>query len=135
MDPARRYLSAILHRACSTALAPRLAALEQPHAVSGEGFVEAASALGGTVVGAGHHRVLTGEPLPRYVDTFRIATLDRDDDRDRALIEAFVAGCSDDDRDEAELTLDELDPAITVLIDEHGSIASHASARPWEVGT
>jgi GNAT superfamily N-acetyltransferase len=118
---------------CSPELAPRLAPIGQLGAVSYEQFVEAASALGGSFDGAGHHRVLTNGSLGRRIDGYRFTTLDRDDAHDRALIGAFVAGCSEDDLDEAELAMDELAPAIAVLIDGGGSIASYASARPWPI--
>lgn len=118
---------------CAPELAPRLAPIEQVDALSYEQFVEAASTLDGRFEGAGHHRVLTGESPGRRIEGYRFTTLDRDDARDRALIGAFVAGCSGDDLDEAELAMDELDAAIGVLVDEGGSIASYASARPWSV--
>lgn len=118
---------------CSPELAPRLAPIGQVGAMSCEQFVDAASGLGGRFEGAGHHRVLPDASPGRRIEGYRFTTLDRDDARDRALIGAFVAGCSADDLDEAELAMDELDAAIAVLVDEAGSIASYASARPWSV--
>ncbi len=118
---------------CSPELAPRLAPIAQARALSREQFVEAASVLGGRFAGAGHHRVLTNEATGRRVGGYRFTTLDRGADRDRALIEAFVAAFPGDDLDEAELAIDELDAAIAALVDERGSIASYASARPWSV--
>jgi GNAT superfamily N-acetyltransferase len=120
---------------CAPALAARLATLNRPEVLTGDDYVEAAELLGGSLVGRGHLRVLTGEPVSTTVHRYRPIELDRDEPADRELLAAFVAGCSDGDLDEAELDLDELDPAILVLLDEFGSIASYASGRPWALDT
>lgn len=117
---------------CSSDTASKLAPIEQPRAVSGDEFVEAASALGGAFVGAGDHCVLDRDPITRPVDGLVPVDLDRDAAADRARIAAFVAACPEDDLDEAELAMDELDPAIVALVDSGGAIASYASGRPWQ---
>ena len=116
---------------CASAIAPRLITLNQSGALTDDEFVAAGELLGGSFRGRGRNRVLTGEPAalahPRYQPT----ELRRDAAADRLLLAAFIASCSDDDLDEAELDIDELDPAIVGLVDETGSIASYASGRPW----
>ncbi len=116
---------------CAPTLAPRLSTLNRPDAVTGDEFLAAAESLGASFVGRGHLRVLTGEPASLSRHGYDVIELDRDEPADRGLLAAFTAGCSEDDLDEAELDLHELDPAIVVLVDETGSIASYASGRPW----
>ena len=116
---------------CAPALARRLAPLERPTAITGDEFLAAAESLGGSLVGRGLNRVLIGEPASVADQRYRPIELDRDAAADRQLLATFIDACSKDDLDEAELDLDELDPAILVLVDERGSIASYASGRSW----
>ncbi len=118
---------------CSPAIAPRIDSLRRPDALTGDEFREAAESLGGAFVGVGLHRVLSGAPAAIRDDRCRPVELSRDVPADRALLAAFMDECSADDLDEAELDLDELDPAILVLVDENGSIASYASGRAWRL--
>jgi hypothetical protein len=118
---------------CAPALVERLAPLGGEHPASIEEVVAAAEHLGGSFVGAGRHRVMRGSP--RITDTggHRLVTLDRDEPDDRARLAAFVSACPPDDLDEAELDMDDLDPAIAALVDREGAIVAYASARPWDV--
>ena len=118
---------------CAPAIAPRLSVLDRPHALTADEFVAAGERLGGTFVGRGRNLVLTAEPPVVHDHRYRPIELDRDDGRDRELLAAFVAACSDAELDEAELDMDELDPAILVLVDDTGSIAAYASGRPWAI--
>jgi GNAT superfamily N-acetyltransferase len=116
---------------CAPKLAPLLSSLNRPDALTVDGFVAASELLGGTFEGTGRHMVLTGEPAALSDRRYQPVELDRDVASDRELLAAFIASCTDDDLDEAELDLDELDAAMLVLVDAAGSIASYASARPW----
>lgn len=116
---------------CAPAIAPRLIDLNQPGALTDDEFVAAGELLGGSFGGRAHNRVLAAEPDAFIDPLYRPAELWRDDVGDRRLLAAFIASCPNDDLDEAELDIDELDPAIVVLLDRTGSIASYASGRPW----
>ena len=118
---------------CATDVATRLASLAGPSALTGDEFVAAAQKLGGSFVGAGNHRVLQRAPNVEQAEGYRLVTLDRDIAADRKVLAAFVAACPDDDLDEAELAMDDLDPAIVALVDDTGAIASYSSVRPWEI--
>ncbi len=114
---------------CAPAKQPRLAALEGDRPLSADEFVANATALGGTVGGYGHHRVLDGPA--QSTDSRRLMWLDRAVPADVALIARFAASCSEDDLDEAELDLEDLDPTIAVILADDGSVVSYASGRPW----
>ncbi len=114
---------------CSPHLATRLEPLSDNRALSVDEFVDACTGLGGTLYGRGIHRVLVERLDPP--DHPQLAALDRDRPEHVALIEEFLAECPDDDIDEAEVELDELDPAITVTLNDQGGISAFASARPW----
>lgn len=116
---------------CAHDLAARLESLNKADPLTVHQFVDAGQSLGGSVAGFGNHRVLTAEPNTLAADGYRIVALQRDDPADRLLLAEFIDACSADDLDEAELAMDELDSAITVLVDDSGSIASYASGRPW----
>ncbi len=121
---------------CAPAIATRLSSLDQPDALTVDEFVAAGELLGGTFGGRGRNLVLTSEPAAlrdhrHGAIEYGPIELDRDAGSDRELLAAFVAACSQDDLDEAELDMEELDPAILVLVDTAGSIASYASGRPW----
>lgn len=120
---------------CSPAIATRLAALDQPHAMTVDEFIAAAEELGATFFASGRARVMTTAPNDVRSDAlhadYDLVELDRDVAADRELLATFVAECSADDLDEAELDMDELDPAILVALAPDGSIASYASGRHW----
>jgi len=116
---------------CAPAIAPLLWSLTQPGALTDDEFVAAGELLGGTFGGRGSNLVLTGEPAVLIDRRYEPVELDHNASSDRELLAAFIASCSEDDLDEAELDSDELDAAMLVLVDTAGSIASYASARPW----
>ncbi len=117
---------------CDPALVERLAPLNQPNALSIEEFVAAAVALGGELIGMGNHRVLEGPPTSPPLDpTMVLRAMSRDDAADRASIGSFLESCPSEDVEEAEIELDDLDPAIVVVTDSDGEIAAFASARAW----
>ena len=116
---------------CAPPIATRLADLDRPDAVTADEFVAAGELLGGAFVGRGRNLVLATDPAALHDHRYEPIELDRDNDRDRELLAAFAGACSDEELDEAELDLDELDPAILVLVDDTGSIAAYASGRPW----
>lgn len=118
---------------CAPTIAPLLSSLTRPDALTDDEFVAAGELLGGTFVGRGRNLVLTGAPAALSDHRYEPVALDRDVASDRELLADFIASCSDDDLDEAELDMDELDTAMLVLVDAAGSIASYASARPWAI--
>ena len=119
---------------CAPELRPRLATLDGQPALDVEGFMRVTGDLGATPVGTGHHRVLTTQLSAPTIGPERIAELHRSNPTDVERIAEFVDACSDDDLDEAELDLDELDPAIFAVLDEAGAIDAYSSARPWSIG-
>lgn len=116
---------------CAPDIAPRLASLNGPRALTADEFVAAAEALGGTFVGRGRCRVLNAEPRSPSHDGYDLVELDRDSAVDRQLLGAFLEACPQDDVEEAEIDMDELDAAIVVALAADGSIASYASGRDW----
>jgi GNAT superfamily N-acetyltransferase len=116
---------------CAPGLASRLAPLEGPTVLDNDEFTARASELGGVYEGAGHHRVLARPAPEPAVETSRLVVLDRGDAEHRALIAAFIDRCSDDDLDEAELSIELLDEAIVGVLDDAGALVSYASSRPW----
>lgn len=116
---------------CAPEVAPRLASLDGQPALSNDEFVEAGTALGGKAAGWGRFRVVEDMPPVPDVDSARVRTLDRDDADDCAVITDFIAACPEEDRDEAELDIDDLDPAILAVLDCEGAAAALAFARPW----
>lgn len=116
---------------CAPAVAPRLESLNGPGALTADEFLAVAAELGGTFVGMGRCRVLNTAPEAPSREGYDLIGLDRDNEADRQLLAAFIAACSKDDLDEAELDMDELDPAIVVAVAPDGSIASYASGRDW----
>lgn len=117
---------------CAPDLVERLRPLERSEQLSHQEFVDAGSRLGGTYVGAGSHRLLTARPISVPLSTGRLAELDPNDAAHRSLLAAFIAECPEEEVDEAEIDLDDLDPAISVVLDEAGTVISYASAREWE---
>ncbi len=73
---------------------------------------------------------LTSAPLP---DGYSARSLAPANPADRDLIADLIQASADDDLEEAELALDDLDPIIEAILDQTGSIASYASARPFEL--
>ncbi len=116
---------------CAPAIATRLSTLNQPDALTADAFVAAGELLGGAFGGRGRHLVLASEAAVLQDHRYEPIELDRHAVSDRRLLAAFVAACSEDDLDEAELDMDELDPAILALVDDTGSVAAYASGRPW----
>jgi GNAT superfamily N-acetyltransferase len=116
---------------CAPGLATTLAPLNVPIALSNDDFTARAVELGGVYDGAGHQRVLPGPAPDPAVESSRLVVLDRGVGDHRALIAAFVARCSDDDLDEAELSMESLDEAIVGVLGDDGALVSYASARPW----
>jgi hypothetical protein len=116
---------------CAPALAPQLKSLNGPDALTADEYLAAAAELGGAFVGMGRCRVLNTEPKTPSHEGYDLIELDRDNEADRQLLAAFIAACPKDDLDEAELDIDDLDPAIVVAVAPDGSIASYASGRDW----
>lgn len=116
---------------CSPELQDLLTSLNDPSPLDNDEFVDRCAALGGVVTGSGHHRVLSRPAPEPAVDPAQLISLDRDEAADRVLITAFVSACSQDDLDEAELTMDDLDEALVAVLGADGAIASLAGARPW----
>jgi GNAT superfamily N-acetyltransferase len=116
---------------CARSLASKLTPLNGPSALSNDEFIARAIELGGVYEGAGHQRVLPGPAPEPAVDSSRLVVLDRGDADHRGLIAAFVDRCSDDDLDEAELSMELLDEAIVGVLDDAGALASYAGSRPW----
>ena len=95
--------------------------------------------VGAEVLGVGIVRTLVAEP----VRVEGIAVIDREDPMDVERLRVMLAGCSEDDIDEAEIDLDELDPIIRCSETEPGGVlTAYASARPsenlagrWDIGT
>jgi len=95
--------------------------------------------VGAEVLGVGIVRTLVTEP----VRVEGIAVVDRDDPRDVERLRVMLAGCSEDDVDEAEIDLDELDPIIRCSeTGPGGALTAYASAYSsdnlagrWDIGT
>lgn len=117
---------------CAPEVAPLLASLEGRPPLSNEDFVEAGVALGGAPGGRGRFRVLEGMPSAHDITSSRVRSLDRDQVEARAVIAEFIAACPSEDRDEAELDIDDLDPVILAVLDDAGAAAALAYARPWD---
>ncbi|MFW2383278.1 MAG: GNAT family N-acetyltransferase [Acidimicrobiales bacterium] len=116
---------------CSPRLAPTLNPLVGAHPLAVEEFVSACVPLGGDLVAYGNQRVLTtAAPMPD-IDPSRLVSLDPTDREHVELLRRFLQECPEDDVDEAEIDIDELDSAITVILTETAQIAAYASGRPW----
>jgi RimJ/RimL family protein N-acetyltransferase len=116
---------------CSPQLAPTLDPLVDTHPLTVEDFVSACVPLGGDLLAYGNQRVLTTTaPLPD-IEGWRLGSLDPTDREDVELLRRFLQECPEDDVEEAEIDIDELDSAITVVVTETGEIAAYASGRPW----
>lgn len=116
---------------CAPDVAPRLASLDGQPALSNDDFLRAGIALGGIQGGWGRFRVLEGMPPAPDLDRCAVRALDRDNAADCAFIADFIATCSANDLDEAELDIDELDPVILALLDASGAAAAMVYAMPW----
>lgn len=122
---------------CDPALVDVVADLLEPvrrRPIESTEFVDLAITRGATLSGFGNNRVLigdVGEPAPPR-DDLTVRRLDRDDPDDVGLLAQFVDAVSDDDRDEADLDLDRLDPFIVGIIAD-GRVAGYASGLPSEV--
>ena len=125
---------------CAPEAVDRLRPLDRDDALTHEAFVDEAARLGAGPPTGGRNLVLGPEARSAAIQrTVRSATaplaIDRDDPADVALLAAFVEACDADDLDEAELDLDDLDPAIVAndLPDAPGTLAAVAYARPWDL--
>ncbi len=117
--------------ACAPRWVARLGPLDGGPVLSNDAFVSAATALGGTPSTWGRYRVLEGVPSAPDLEPARTVPLDRDRERDRAIIAAFMAACSEDDLAAAELELDHLDPTILGVRSDDGALDALAFGRPW----
>jgi GNAT superfamily N-acetyltransferase len=115
---------------CAPALARRLAPLNDPTPLDLAGFERRTAALGAGPTSRGIFRVLEGAPA-RTEGPARTRVLRREDPLDVSLIARFVEQCAPGEVDEAELDLDDLDPAIVALLDVDGEILAYACGRPW----
>ena len=123
--------------ACAVDLAPKVASLDGVEVLGEQTFVASLASGGGRWLGGGVNRVLDGPLVAPHGDTTGLTSrwLHRDEPDDLALLTRFVEDVPDDDLDEAELSLDELDPAIHVFVDAAaGEIAAYASGRPFQFG-
>ena len=123
--------------ACGPHLVSRLAGLAGSERLDESAIVGRLEAVGGRHVGAGVNRVLEQRPIAPIGDVTGLSGrwLERDRPDDVTVLARFVDDVPDDDLDEAELSLDQLDPAIHVLVDDaSGEVAAYASGRPWEYG-
>jgi GNAT superfamily N-acetyltransferase len=141
---------------CDADVAERLSSVASSSPLSAAEFVAAAERLGAQLVGYGHNRVLDAAPRRPDADADELVVRHVTGDKaiDKAIDEAIggnvgaiepigeevismlaalIADCDPDDVDEADLDLDQLDPAITLLVASDGTIAAYASGRPHEL--
>lgn len=116
---------------CAPRLVDRLRSLNGGPVVSNEAFVVAATALGATPGTWGRSRVFEGVPSAPDLDPARVVALDRDRESDRALVARFIAACSKEDLDAAELKVDDLDPTILGVRSDDAALGALAFGRPW----
>ncbi|MGP5732949.1 GNAT family N-acetyltransferase [Arthrobacter rhombi] len=116
---------------CAPRLVARLGSIDGGPALSNDAFVSAATALGGTPASWGRFRVFEGVPSDPDLDPARVVPLDRDQERDRAIIAEFIAACTEDDLAAAELEMDHLDPSILGVQSDDGVLGALAFGRPW----
>ncbi|MFK8025598.1 MAG: GNAT family N-acetyltransferase [Ilumatobacter sp.] len=103
------------------------------YAITTDRWLQLALAAGAEHLGSGNNRVLVEgviapEPAQDGVEARILAV---DDAQHMATLAAFVAGCSDDDVEEADIDLDEPDPLIVGLFDGESMVA-YGSGRPYD---
>jgi hypothetical protein len=117
---------------CDPEVADRVAELAGPLVVDVDTFLDRARAAGGDEYGRTVQRVLDG-PLTEPRTALAVRRFDPEDPDDLSRLTRFVALCSDDDLEDAELDLADLDPFASVTLDRD-EILAYASARPWTYG-
>jgi predicted GNAT family acetyltransferase len=119
---------------CDARVRERLASIESSRAMSAEEFVAAATDLGAVLLGYARTRVLDSDPRRPVAESGDLVVrhVGTGDDPPMSMLIDLIAACDDDDLYKADLDLDHLDPAFTVLVTSDGTIAAYASARPQE---